>query len=82
MFELDARQFAPLDRHTMILGTFDLLRPGEAFLVVNDHAPVPLYNQFLRECADPFHWEYVEESPKIWRVRIGKRGWWEESHDQ
>jgi uncharacterized protein (DUF2249 family) len=73
MVQLDARHFAPRDRHMMILGTFDILRPGEAFVLVNDHAPAPLYYQFLHERTDQFDWEYLEEGPAIWRVRIGKK---------
>jgi uncharacterized protein (DUF2249 family) len=70
MTRLDVRTIPPRDRHPLIFDTFDNLQPGEAFELVNDHAPKPLYYQFLHERADLFAWEYVEEGPEIWRVRI------------
>ena len=73
MIQLDARHFKPRDRHPMILGTFDVLRPGEAFVLVNDHAPTPLYYQFLYERTHQFDWEYLEEGPETWRVCISKK---------
>jgi uncharacterized protein (DUF2249 family) len=70
MTQLDVRTIPPRDRHPLIFDTFDNLQPGEAFELVNDHAPKPLYYQFLHERTDLFAWEYVEEGPEIWRVRI------------
>lgn len=68
--QLDVRTVPPRDRHPMIFNTFDNLQPGESFELVNDHAPKPLYYQFLHERTDLFAWEYLEEGPDIWRVRI------------
>ncbi|HKU86497.1 MAG TPA: DUF2249 domain-containing protein, partial [Casimicrobiaceae bacterium] len=52
--------------------TFRGLAPGEAFLLVNDHDPKPLYYQFKAELGDVFDWEYLESGPEVWKVRIGK----------
>lgn len=41
-------------------------------LLVNDHDPLPLYFQFACEHAGRFRWEYVEQGPDAWRVRITK----------
>jgi uncharacterized protein (DUF2249 family) len=57
----------------MILGTFDVLRPGEAFVLVTDHASTPLYYQFFHERTHQFDWEYLEAGPETWRVRISKK---------
>jgi uncharacterized protein (DUF2249 family) len=70
MTQLDVRNIPPRDRHPMIFNLFDSLQPGESFELVNDHAPKPLYYQFLHERADLFVWEYLEEGPETWRVRI------------
>lgn len=70
MTQLDVRTIQPRDRHPMIFNTFDNLKPGESFELVNDHAPKPLYYQFLHERANLFEWEYLEEGPQTWRVRI------------
>ena len=69
---LDVRQIAPRIRHTQIFETFDALPPGEAFILVNDHAPRPLYYEFLHERPDQFTWDYLEEGPEVWRVKIGR----------
>lgn len=70
MTVLDVRTIQPRDRHPLIFTTFDQLQPGEHFELVNDHAPRPLQYQFMHERPDQFEWEYLEEGPEIWRVRI------------
>lgn len=69
---IDVREIAPAQRHPLIFNTFEALQPGESFLLVNDHDPKPLYYQFKYERAGKFTWEYLEEGPLDWRVRIGK----------
>jgi len=73
MSQIDVRTIPPRDRHPLIFKTFDNLQPGESFELVNDHAPKPLYYQFLHERADQFEWEYLEEGPETWRVRISRK---------
>lgn len=70
--ELDVRQLIPRDRHSEIFGTFGALNPGTAFVLVNDHDPKPLYYQLQAENAGEFTWDYLEEGPEVWRVRIGR----------
>ncbi len=69
---LDVRAMTPRERHPKIFETFDHLRSGEAFILVNDHDPKPLYYQFSAERAGTFTWRYLEEGPEVWRVEIGK----------
>jgi uncharacterized protein (DUF2249 family) len=69
---LDVRQMAPRDRHSRIFADFAQLAPGEAFTLVNDHDPKPLYYQFTFEHPGEVDWRYLEEGPEVWRVRIGK----------
>jgi len=69
---LDVRTLVPKERHTIIFKTFESLRPGTAFVLVNDHDPKPLYYQFQAEHANEFSWDYLEEGPEVWQVRIGK----------
>lgn len=73
MTKLDVRTIQPRDRHPMIFSTFDALQPGESFELINDHAPKPLYYQFLHERPDQFDWEYREEGPDVWRVEITRK---------
>lgn len=71
---VDVRSLIPPRRHPLIFQSFESLRPGEAFVLVNDHDPKPLYYQFAAEHAGEFTWEYLEQGPEAWRVRIGKTG--------
>jgi len=69
---LDVRYVAPVDRHPLIFKTFAGLKPGEAFVLVNDHDPKPLYYQFEAEQPNQFSWNYLEQGPQVWRVQIGR----------
>jgi uncharacterized protein (DUF2249 family) len=71
--ELDVRTIIPRERHPLIFRTFEELQPGEGFVLVNDHDPKPLYYQFQAEVGARFDWEYLEQGPETWRVRIGRR---------
>ncbi|WP_211592424.1 DUF2249 domain-containing protein [Microbispora sp. H10836] len=70
--ELDVRRLAHVQRHEEIFATFRALRPREAFVLVNDHDPKPLYYQFAARHPGEFDWGYVESGPDVWRVRIGR----------
>jgi uncharacterized protein (DUF2249 family) len=70
--QLDVRQIPPRQRHEMIFDTFNALRSGEAFVLVNDHDPKPLYYQFKAELEGLFTWDYLEQGPERWQVRIAR----------
>ncbi|XRQ12098.1 DUF2249 domain-containing protein [Actinomadura welshii] len=70
--DLDVRTLVPAQRHRQIFAAFGELGPGEAFVLVNDHDPKPLYYQFAAEHPGDFTWDYQEEGPEVWRVRIGR----------
>jgi uncharacterized protein (DUF2249 family) len=69
---LDVRTLAPKDRHPLIFKTYESLQPGQSFVLVNDHDPKPLYYQFQFEQKEKFTWDYLEQGPEVWRVRIGR----------
>ena len=70
--QLDVRTQPPARRHELIFDTYDKLAPGEGFVLINDHDPKPLYYQLAAEHPDQFSWDYLEEGPEAWRVRIGR----------
>ncbi len=70
--QLDVRVIPPQRKHPTIFQTFDSLDTGEHFFLVNDHDPVPLRYQFEAERPGSFTWEYLENGPNVWKVRIGK----------
>jgi uncharacterized protein (DUF2249 family) len=71
-FTLDVRSEPPVRRHELIFETFDRLEVGAAFVLVNDHDPKPLYYQLAAEQGGTFSWEYLEQGPTEWSVRIGR----------
>lgn len=70
---LDVRTIPPRIRHPMIFETFDKLAAGDAFTLMNDHDPKPLYYQFQAERTGQFTWEYQQQGPEVWQVLISKK---------
>ncbi|HEX6498728.1 MAG TPA: DUF2249 domain-containing protein [Micromonosporaceae bacterium] len=70
--ELDVRSEPPARRHDLIFSTYYSLSGGAEFILVNDHDPKPLYYQFAAEHAGRFTWDYLEQGPEVWKVRIGR----------
>jgi uncharacterized protein (DUF2249 family) len=56
---VDVRSRIPRERHPLIFNTFHDLAPGQAFILVNDHDPKPLYYQFRAEQQGAFGWDYL-----------------------
>lgn len=69
---LDVTVIEPRLKHPTIFDNFDALPGGQAFVIHNDHDPKPLYYQLLGERGNIFNWEYLEEGPELWKVKIGK----------
>ncbi|HEV2483017.1 MAG TPA: iron-sulfur cluster repair di-iron protein [Puia sp.] len=71
---LDVTVLEPRQKHPTIFNRFDALTQGEVLTVLNDHDPKPLYYQLLAERGDVFRWEYLEQGPEWWKVRITRSG--------
>lgn len=69
---IDVRPLPHMQRHSTIFASYHGLTPGTAFELVNDHDPKPLYYQFDAQFPGEFSWDYLEQGPEIWRVRIGR----------
>ena len=69
---LNAVAGRPPHRYGIDPTSFDELRPGEAFQLVNDHDPRPLLYQFSAQRGGSFDWTYQEQGPDVWRVRISR----------
>lgn len=67
---LDVTAIKPKLKHTTIFQYFDALEPGESFVITNDHDPKPLYYQMLSERGQNFYWQYLQDGPDTWQVRI------------
>lgn len=69
---IDVRTLPGPQRHPLIFKTFESLQPGEALELINDHDPFPLQNQFNFMKRGQYSWDYLEQGPSVWRVRIGR----------
>lgn len=68
--ELDVRPLRKPQKHPTIFARFDALGVGESFVLVNNHNPIHLRDEFDRDHPDGYGWEYLQEEPREWRIRI------------
>lgn len=72
-FIIDVPTIEPRLKHPTIFDRFDEMAEGNSLMIVNDHDPKPVYYQLLGERGNIFKWEYLEQGPEVWKVRITKR---------
>lgn len=70
--ELDVRPLRKPDKHPTIFATYQRLSVGESFVLVNNHDPKHLHDEFEADHAGSYDWEYLEKGPAVWRIRITK----------
>ncbi len=70
---LNVTLLEPRLKHPTIFNRFDELAEGDSLTIHNDHDPKPLYYQMLGERGNIFTWEYLEQGPEWWKVRISKK---------
>ncbi len=70
---LNVTLLEPRQKHPTIFVRFDELAEGASLTIHNDHDPKPLYYQLLGERGNIFTWEYQEQGPEWWIVKITKR---------
>lgn len=70
---LDVRQMRKPDKHPAIFATYEALAVGESFILVNDHDPKHLREEFETDHPGGYEWEYVSREPRTWRIQITKR---------
>ncbi len=69
---LDVRVLQPKQKHPSVFARFDELSDGESLTIYNDHDPKPLYYQLLAERGKIFSWEYLEQGPQSWKIKVTK----------
>ena len=67
---IDLRLIAPRERHPLIFSTFRGLPLSKTMTLVNDHDPRPLYYQMQAQHPGEFSWDYIQNGPEVWQVRI------------
>ena len=66
----DVRRIPCRTKHAQIFQRWSDLAVGQFFILINDHDPVPLYYQFAGQFPGAFDWEYLEEGPTVFQVKI------------
>jgi uncharacterized protein (DUF2249 family) len=69
---MDVRPIPCSIKHGLILKTWRELAVNDYFILLNDHDPVPLRYQFQAEFPGAVAWDYVEQGPENFRVKITK----------
>lgn len=69
---LDVRGMRKPDKHPTIFRTYAELPVGGAFVLVNDHDPKHLRDEFEAEYGAGYGWEYLNRQMRDWRIRISK----------
>jgi uncharacterized protein (DUF2249 family)/quercetin dioxygenase-like cupin family protein len=70
--ELDVRPLPKPEKHPTIFAAYDELSTGSAFVLVNDHDPRHLRDEFEAGHAGSYEWEYLSREPRNYRIRIRK----------
>jgi uncharacterized protein (DUF2249 family) len=69
---MDVRPIPCSIKHSLIMKTWYQLPVGDYFILLNDHDPVPLRYQFQAQFGNALGWEYIEQGPEDFRVKISK----------
>ena len=69
---LDVRPLRKPDKHPAIFSTYNALGPGDSFVLVNNHNPLHLRDEFETEHPGSYGWDYLESGPTEWRIEIRK----------
>ena len=70
--EIDVRTLRKPDKHPAIFHAYAGVPVGESLVLVNDHDPRHLRDEFEIEYPGGYSWEYIAREPRDWRIRITK----------
>ena len=70
--QLDVRELRKPDKHPTIFAAYAALPVGESFVLINDHDPKHLHDEFESDHPGSYLWEYLITEPRDWRIKITK----------
>ncbi|MGH3282754.1 MAG: DUF2249 domain-containing protein [Trebonia sp.] len=70
--EFDLRSLRKPDRHPAVFQAYATIQVGESLVLLNDHDPRHLRDEFEVEHPDGYGWEYLATDPGAFRIRITK----------
>lgn len=71
--ELDVRGLPKPDKHPAVFAAYGSLPVGGSFVLVNNHDPKHLHDEFDVDYPGGYEWTYLDRGPKVWRIQIAKR---------
>ncbi len=71
---LDVRSVDCTDKRGLIFERWMSLAPGQHFVLVNSHDPIPMYYMLSGQFPEQLNWEYEERTPEYVAIRITKVG--------
>lgn len=69
---INVQEIEPRFRHQTIFESFSQLLDGESLIIHNNHDPLPVYHQLLDMWGEIFTWEYLQQGPQWWDIRVTK----------
>ena len=69
---LDVRGLRKPDKHPRIFSRFAALATGESFVLINNHDPRHLRDEFETDHPGEFGWDYLRRGPQRWEIRISR----------
>lgn len=67
---LDVRGMRKPEKHPTIFGRFKELAVGDFFVLINDHDPKHLHDEFEADWPGGYDWEYLNQEMRDWQIRI------------
>jgi uncharacterized protein YeaO (DUF488 family)/uncharacterized protein (DUF2249 family) len=67
---LDVRAVRKPGKHPQIFEQFNALAVGESFVLMNNHDPWHLRDEFETDHPGEFSWRYLQRGPERWEIRI------------
>lgn len=67
---LDVRDLPKSAKHPRIFELFDSLLPAQSFVLINNHEPRHLRDEFDADHHGEFGWRYLEQGPDRWQIEI------------
>lgn len=70
--QLDVGLMRQPDQQAATFHAYDALSVSESFVLVNDHDPKDLRDEFDTNHPGSYGWTYLDRGPQAWRIRISK----------
>jgi uncharacterized protein (DUF2249 family) len=70
---VDLRPMIPPERHATVFAALATLEPGATFVLINDHAPIPLLARIAENWPGLFEHEFLRDGPDVWQVAFTRR---------